>query len=191
LKLDHRHERMSNIILFFVTRTRQCSKTHLMHLLYLLDFEHFKATGRSMTDSAYCALPSGPAPAELYWMLHRPLGQPCFLDNLIDDADTSAEHSVLLPQRAMDDDDLTRRQISLLEELAKTYGDDPCARLSRVVCAVGTPWHQTYREGRGQCAHIPYELALAGRPDREQILKLAQGHQQHVVAAQCVKRVAF
>ena len=176
--IDHCRERTANAILFFTARAQQCTKTRLMHMLYLFDFEHFTATGRSVTDQAYCALPCGPAPAELYWALHRPAGTPSFLDTLVEDTDPTAAHSVLLPKKTMGEDDLTRRQLTLLDKLAETYGDDLEDALARAVCAGGTPWHKVYRAGHGAFGHIAYDLVLDGLPQRERILELAQEHCQ-------------
>ena len=38
----------------------------LFKLLYLLDFEHFRQTGRSVTGLEYRALKMGPVPSELF-----------------------------------------------------------------------------------------------------------------------------
>ncbi len=176
--IDHRAEKTANAILFFTARIQQCTKTRLMHLLYLLDFEHFAATGRSVTDQAYCALPRGPVPTDLYWALHRPAGTPSFVDDLVEDSDFAAADSILLPKKDMVGDDLTRRQLTLLDKLADAYGDDTGGALARAVCASGTPWHKVYRAGAGAYGHIAYELALDGQPHRESILELAREHEQ-------------
>lgn len=42
-------EKLINAIVFFAANTRHCGKVKLFKLLYLLDFAHFRETGRSVT----------------------------------------------------------------------------------------------------------------------------------------------
>lgn len=48
-------EKLINAIIYFCTNTQVCMKTKLFKLLYLLDFEHFKVTGKSVTGLEYKA----------------------------------------------------------------------------------------------------------------------------------------
>ncbi len=61
----HDREKLIHAIIFFATKTRKCGKVKLFKLLYFLDFEHFKATGRSVTGLDYFAWQMGPVPAAL------------------------------------------------------------------------------------------------------------------------------
>ena len=51
--------------MFLAHNTRALGKIKLFKLLYLLDFEHFRQTGRSITGMEYRAWKMGPAPIEL------------------------------------------------------------------------------------------------------------------------------
>ena len=53
-------------------KTRKCGKVKLFKLLYFLDFEHFKATGRSVTGLDYFAWQMGPVPAALFDEIETP-----------------------------------------------------------------------------------------------------------------------
>ena len=53
--IDHHREKLINAIIFFLQNTKYCGKTKLFKLLYLLDFMHFRATGRSVTGMKYYA----------------------------------------------------------------------------------------------------------------------------------------
>jgi uncharacterized phage-associated protein len=176
--VGHRHDRIANAILYFTARTKQCTITKLMHLLYLLDFEHFAVTGRSVTESTYCALAAGPAPAELYWEFQVPHGSQSYLEALVRLQDGSNPDSVLLPLRGAVDDDFTARQICFMSKIAAEFGSDAGAELTARVCALGQPWDRVYRGGYGLFAAIPYELGLDELPNRERILELAQEHRQ-------------
>lgn len=176
--IEHHHDRTANAILFFTANTRYCTSVKLMHLLYLLDFEHFAVTGRCVLGGSYCALPTGPAPAELYWDFNRPSGIKSYLDDLVQLQDADRPDGVLRPLRAAVDDDFTRRQLTFMTAITSEFGSDAGANLTARVCADGSPWHKVYRGGRGQFAAIPYELVLDGMPNRESILELAQEHRQ-------------
>ena len=48
-------DKLINSILFFAEHTRALGKIKLFKLLYLLDFEHFRKTGRPVTGMEYRA----------------------------------------------------------------------------------------------------------------------------------------
>src|SRR3982074_1597293 len=45
--LSRNREKLINVIVFFASNTEHCGKVKLFKLLYLLDFAHFRQTGRS------------------------------------------------------------------------------------------------------------------------------------------------
>ena len=59
-------EKLLNAILFFCKNTQKQSKVKIFKLLYFLDFQHFKETGRSVTNLDYQALDFGPVPEDFY-----------------------------------------------------------------------------------------------------------------------------
>jgi uncharacterized phage-associated protein len=63
--ITHRREKFIQAIIFFSLKTKYCGKTKLFKLLYLLDFEHFRQTGRSVTGMDYYAWEMGPVPVAL------------------------------------------------------------------------------------------------------------------------------
>jgi hypothetical protein len=48
-------EKLIQAILYFALNTQHLGKTKLFKLLYLLDFDHFRHTGRSVTGMEYRA----------------------------------------------------------------------------------------------------------------------------------------
>jgi uncharacterized phage-associated protein len=58
-------EKLINAIIYFAGNTRFCGKTKLFKLLYLLDFHHFRDSGRSVTGLDYHAWKNGPVPFAL------------------------------------------------------------------------------------------------------------------------------
>lgn len=63
--VSHEREKMINAIIYFANHTRHLGKIKLFKLLYLLDFEHFSQTGRSVTGLDYRAWKFGPVPVAL------------------------------------------------------------------------------------------------------------------------------
>ena len=63
--ISHEREKLVNAILFFAHATKHLGKIKLFKLLYLLDFEHFRQTGRSVTGLDYQAWKFGPVPVEV------------------------------------------------------------------------------------------------------------------------------
>lgn len=55
-------EKLLHAILFFSSRVKTPSKVKIFKLLYFLDFEHFKETGRSVTNLDYYAMTLGQFP---------------------------------------------------------------------------------------------------------------------------------
>lgn len=177
---EFRQDRLFNAIAYFVANVEDCSAEKLAHLLYLLDFKHYAATGRSVTGNAYCALASGPVPAEVHFALVAPAGTPTVLDGILD-MDAWRLDGRLIAKAPFKDEDLTQRQVSLLATLAQTYKHGHEV-LRAAVRAPGGPWAGTYRNGAGLQSCILYELALEGAPNREQILESAREHEMREAA---------
>ena len=53
--IDHRREKLTQAVVFFGHTMRKLGKVKLFKLLYFLDFEHFRDTGRSVTGLDYFA----------------------------------------------------------------------------------------------------------------------------------------
>jgi hypothetical protein len=70
--INRDRQKMIHAIIYFAQNTRHCGKTKLHKLLYLLDFEHFQKTGRSVTGLDYFAWKMGPVPVALQNELDDP-----------------------------------------------------------------------------------------------------------------------
>ena len=58
-------QKLIQACVYFAANTRNCGKVKLFKLLYLLDFAHFRVTGRRVTGLDYVAWKLGPVPIEL------------------------------------------------------------------------------------------------------------------------------
>lgn len=64
--ITREREKLLEAIKYFAAHTSYCGLTKLFKLLFFLDFDHYRETGRSVTGLKYEAWPMGPVPAELY-----------------------------------------------------------------------------------------------------------------------------
>ncbi len=63
--VTHEREKLINAILYFAHNTRYLGKIKLFKLLFLLDYEHFRQTGCSVTGLEYRAWKFGPVPVQV------------------------------------------------------------------------------------------------------------------------------
>lgn len=160
--LPSQREKLLHAIVYFVQNTKYCNKLKLFKLLFFLDFEIYRQTGRSTTGLRYSAWPKGPVPDELFNEFERPR------------ADMTARMQVqvaeefdrldITPRGAFDSGAFTKRELREMDRLAETYRYAIGEQMIEATHTPGAPWHQVYvAQGKRQ-APIPYALALDGRP---------------------------
>jgi uncharacterized phage-associated protein len=155
-------QKLIEAIVFFARNTRACGKIKLFKLLYMLDFQHFAATGRAVTGLVYQAWDNGPVPRVLYdeWLDPE--------DDLASATAVQSERVIdfmrerVVPQRAPDISIFTPRELQLLEALAERYRNHTASEMVDATHGKGSPWHRIWNEGEGRNQIIPYDLALIG-----------------------------
>ncbi len=167
-------DKLINAILYFAERTRGLGKIKLFKLLYLLDFEHFRQTGRPVTGMEYRAWKMGPVPAALV--------------QIWDDLDADVAEAIeirpekvydyvranVIPKRRFDDAHFTPRELRILADLAERYADDLSEKMTDVTHDENGAWASVWQDGAGSDQVIAYRLALAADdPNREAILQAA------------------
>ena len=172
----HSREKLIEAILFFALNTKNCGKTKLFKLLYLLDFAHFAQTGRSVTEQDYLAWKRGPVPASLEdeWDDKGQDMEKAFsirVEKVIDHV-----QQAIAPNRAFDPSHFSRREISIMENLAKKYLNATAKEMVDVVHAPEGPWNRIWADGAGRNNPIPYELAIDGEKSHG-LLELAAEYQ--------------
>ncbi|MBB3223308.1 type II toxin-antitoxin system antitoxin SocA domain-containing protein [Pseudoduganella umbonata] len=168
--------RLRNAIVFFAKNTESCGKIKLFKLLYLLDFEHFRQTGKSVTGFDYEAWKFGPVPVKLMqeW------------EDLEEDLSAAVE---IVPVQVIDyfrqevrvrdevefdDGDFTPRQLTIMQNLSERYATTQSPTMIDVTHEQNGAWDKIWDKGRGAQRVIPYELALeADAASRAQILESA------------------
>jgi uncharacterized phage-associated protein len=166
-------EKLIQAINFFVRNTKKCAKVKLFKLLYFLDFEHFKQTGRSVTDLQYFAWPMGPVPVSLNDEFGGAPGADLVEAFNIEKRPYKDGWVLALdPRIQFSTSHFSKREITILKNLAEEYRDADAECMVEATHLENLPWDEVYnREGRKQ-QHIPYDLA-ARKDERDMIMKIA------------------
>jgi uncharacterized phage-associated protein len=180
--VTHEREKLINTILYFAHETKHLGKIKLFKLLYLLDFEHFRQTGRSVTGLDYRAWKYGPVPVEVMQEWDAPEADLQAAISIQPERVIDYVRETLVPQAAFDDSHFTRRELRIMEGLAARYGDTYSPAMIDVTHEENGAWAKVWRDGRGMDEEIPYALGLdPDSPFRDAILEIA-GEQASVRA---------
>ncbi len=166
--ITHDRERLINAIIYFAENTNNCGITKLMKLLFLLDFEHFKSTGRSVTGQDYYAFPKGPVPGEIHAELSNDIE-----GDLAESIGLKAEligpytRYTVIPKLTFDEGFFSKRELRFLDSIANQYKNHTAKEMVDVTHAENSVWDRVFADGEGKFQPIPYELALpeANRPE--------------------------
>jgi uncharacterized phage-associated protein len=185
--------RLLNAIVFFADSVRYCGKIKLFKLLYLMDFEHFSQTGKSVTGVEYQAWKFGPVPIELMeeW------------DDLSDDLaqvihiqseqviDYRRDRVVVNEGVKFDDEDFTERQLRIMQTLAEKYRETYSPKMIDVTHEQNGAWDKVWQNGLGARKEIPYDLAIHdGAPERDELLAIARERSMYVTALRAARSAA-
>ncbi len=169
--LSHEREKLINAIIFFANNTKFLGKTKLCKLLYFLDFEHFKVTGRSVTGMDYYAWKMGPVPVELYEEVESP--EPDMADKIefVQQPTRRGPMLTVRPLAAIDESLFSKREMRIMQSLAEEYSDTLAEDMIEATHLENQPWHQIYVEEGKRQQVIPYELALR-KQEAEEMLQV-------------------
>lgn len=160
--ISHEREKLIHAINFFARNTKKLGKVKLFKLLYFLDFEHFKQTGRSVTGLTYNAWPMGPVPVSLSDELDAPrldLSESMKIDKIQIKDKWMMTFSPTVP---FSDTHFTKREMMILKNLAEEYRDADAESMIEATHLENLPWDKIYnKEGKKQ-QEIPYDLAVSG-----------------------------
>lgn len=180
--LQNDRQKLINAVLYFIQNTRNCGKTKLFKLLYLLDFAHFKQLGRSVTGLTYHAWEKGPVPPALDEELDEE-PQPdwqTFIATKVDPAGYQNTFPTWSFTAKTDFDQriFSRRELRLLEEISSKYRDATAQAL--VDETHRTPgWERVWKKEGNFFSEIPYGYALDDA-DREFVEDLAAEREEMI-----------
>lgn len=160
--VTHEREKLLNAVIYFVTNTKHCHTLKLFKLLFLLDFEHFRQTGRTVTGLEYKAWPNGPAPSELWQELSSPpedLAAAVSIVPIHGDWSETLLRRDIKPKKKFDGKHFSKRELRTMALLAEIFDEAPAGDMSQFSHAKGSPWHQIFANGAGLGRSIPVELA--------------------------------
>jgi uncharacterized phage-associated protein len=177
--ITHEREKLIQAINFFVRNTKRCGKVKLFKLLYFLDFEHFKVTGRSVTGLDYYAWKMGPVPVSLFEEIESPQPDMAAALRFEDRAIRGGAQVMLVmtPQVEFTDRHFSSRELKLMRDLSQEYVDAEAEDMIEATHLENMPWDKVFNQ-QFRCQQlIPYELAI--RPDeRESVLQIAKEREE-------------
>lgn len=151
-------EKLLNAIVFFVENTEYCHKIKLYKLLYFLDFQHFQATGRSVTGTDYFAWPKGPVPVGLQNEFQNPsLDMQQALS--IEIAQPNGRLDIV-PRAEFNSSLFSKRELRILKALCEEFSDAKAADMVEATHVENLPWHQVYEVEQNKQGPIPYSYAI-------------------------------
>lgn len=154
--------RYINSIVYFAQNTQCCAKIKLFKLLYLLDFEHFRETGKSVTGLEYQAWKYGPVPVQLAAEWDEP---ECALAGAVHIESERVIHydrELVVVNEGVEFSDVnfSPRQFRIMESLANRYYDTLSHKMIDVTHAQNGAWDRVWQGSRGRFKVIPYEFAI-------------------------------
>jgi uncharacterized phage-associated protein len=162
LKNSYR-EKLLHAILYFSTHVKNPSKVKIFKLLYFLDFEHFKETGRSVTNLDYYAYDFGPVPKELYQEVgdnKPPIDFSPFLTIVPFKSEESGKEGGMFKAKQKPNLSVfSPREQNILERLTEIFRDVDARLISDISHFKNHPWDKTIKE-KGKFAKIDYVLAI-------------------------------
>ncbi len=181
---QHHREKVINAAVYFIENTVNCQKTKLLKLLYLLDFEHYRQVGRTVTGLKYQAWREGPPeifeevedPAE-DWKQHIEVSY-----NPVGYQGTSPTWD-LNAKKAFDDNLFSQRELAILKEVSDQYKTHTAQSLIDICHSAhpwSIPWQKVWEEQERHWADIDLELFLQEAENEDKIRELSVEHEEMV-----------
>jgi uncharacterized phage-associated protein len=173
--ISKEREKLINTIVFFAAHTQHCGKVKLFKLLYLLDFAHFRETGRSVTALEYRAWKMGPVPFQLVQEWDQLEVDLAAAVDIVAEQVIDYTRERVAPKVGFDDSLFTKRELRLMQELATRLRDEYAKPLVNFTHLERGPWDKIWDGGRGNNERIPYTLSITDDdPNKEAILNAAR-----------------
>jgi uncharacterized phage-associated protein len=182
--ISRNREKLIQAIVYFASTTEHCGKVKLFKLLYLLDFAHFRETGRSVTGLDYHAWKMGPVPQDLMQEWDEPEFDMARAVDIVPEKVIDYVRERVIPKVAFDDSTFTPRELRLMKDIAARFRDELTKPLIGFTHEDRGPWDKIWDNGRGNFERIPYVLAIADTdPNRDAILEAAREYEGIAAAA--------
>lgn len=182
--------RLINAIVFFAENARYCGKIKLFKLLYLLDFEHFRQTGKSVTGFEYQAWKFGPVPLDLMEEWEELSDDMASAVHIVEEKVIDYDRQAVKVNEgvAFDPDEFTPRQLKIMEALAARYRDTYSPKMIDVTHEQNGAWDKVWHGGEGAHQSIPYPLAIPDDDaDRNALLQVAAEQRMYHAALRAAR----
>lgn len=166
---ERERSRLANTVLYFAGKMRDCNTIKLYKLLYLLDFEHYRQTGDSVTGLNYVARVKGPVPNEFNSAV---ISKNKFADKYpeiklhTEKIGGKVRRREFTPNQKLDLSDFTPRMLNIMKKLVDEYRDHNADEMIEVTHTKEQPWSMVYKDGAGKGNVIPYRRALRKKQPR-------------------------
>ncbi len=165
---NRNREKFVNAVTFFALNTNKnkIGKVKMSKLLFALDFEHFKLTGRSVTGTKYYAYPMGPYPKDEFENvtdkeIPSDLGRVIGITPMFEK--DGEEKGYLFKAKASVKANLSlfsKREIKIMEWLAEVWCDATGKQIKDWSHQHGTPWRQVWQVEDRKYEPIAYTYAV-------------------------------
>jgi uncharacterized phage-associated protein len=173
--ISRNRQKLIQASVYFASNTRGCGKVKLFKLLYLLDFEHFRQTGQSVTGLDYVAWKLGPVPVELAQEWDQLDPDLAAAIEIIPEKVINHVRELVVPRVHFDDSLFTRRELGLMQRIVEQHARDLSKPMVNVTHEERGPWATIWDNGRGLNDRIPYTLGVAeSTPNRGAVLEAAR-----------------
>ena len=156
-------KKLLHAVLYFASKVKNPSKVKIFKLLYFLDFEHFRQTGKSVTNLDYFAYDFGPVPRDFYQEVGEnevPEDFAKFMTILPFESEETGKKGGIFKAKAKPNLTVfSPREQEILEKLSFMFKDTDAKQISDISHFKNHPWDRTIKQ-RGKLAEIDYALAL-------------------------------
>lgn len=156
-------KKLLHAVLYFASKVKMPSKVKIFKLLYFLDFEHYRQTGKSVTNLDYFAYDFGPVPKDFYLEVGEnevPEDFAEFMTILPFESEGTGKKGGIFKAKAKANLTVfSPREQQILEKLTFMFKDADAKQISDISHFKNHPWDKTIKQ-LGKLAKIEYSLAL-------------------------------
>lgn len=176
--ISRNRQKLIQAAVYFASNTEGCGKVKLFKLLYLLDFAHYRVTGRSVTGLDYVAWKLGPVPVELAQEWDQLEPDMAAAISVVPEPVIDHVRERVVPRVQFDDSLFTRRELGLMQLIARQHAKDLSKPMVNVTHEERGPWAAIWDNGRGFNERIPYTLGVPeSAPHRDAVLEAAREYE--------------
>lgn len=170
-------ERTFHAITFFLDHTNNCYKKKLYKLLFLVDFEAFRVSGRKITHFDYFAWKMGPVPTELheaiesrdqelfsrFQITNEQLGENIVATKLVTNVPFEPKY-------------FSDKELKIMMQIAESWQTSTANDLEYFTHRPGSPWDKVWNLEKRAQEKIPFSYSLDNEEEayRETVLAIAE-----------------